>query len=183
VKARALLSFASLSLVSARLRALLLAFLGAKIGSKVGVGSGCRLQRPTRLLLGTRVHVEHNVFFKIESDSATLRIGDYTFIGNGTQFDVTQHVEVGKKVLIAPGCFIVDHNHNHMAGTTIADQGCCSARVSIEDGAWLGAHAVILPGVTIGAGAVVAAGAVVSRDVAPNSIVAGVPARVVAYRN
>ena len=49
----------------------------------------------------------------------------------------------------------------------------------IKDGAWLGARCTILPGVTVGEGAIVAAGAVVHRDVAPNTLVAGVPARVV----
>jgi maltose O-acetyltransferase len=50
--------------------------------------------------------------------------------------------------------------------------------VSIEDGAWIAARVTILPGVTIGRGTVVAAGAVVTRDVPPNTLAAGVPARV-----
>ncbi|MCB1356319.1 MAG: hypothetical protein KDK53_07450 [Maritimibacter sp.] len=49
--------------------------------------------------------------------------------------------------------------------------------ITVEDYAWIGAGAIVLPGVTIGTGAVVAAGAVVTRDVAPRSIVAGNPAR------
>jgi acetyltransferase-like isoleucine patch superfamily enzyme len=51
--------------------------------------------------------------------------------------------------------------------------------ITVEDGAFIGAHAVLLPGVTIGAGAVVGAGSVVTRDVPPRSVVAGVPAKVV----
>ena len=50
--------------------------------------------------------------------------------------------------------------------------------IRIESGAWIGARSTILPGVTVGHGAVVAAGAVVTRDVEPNTLVAGVPARV-----
>jgi len=50
--------------------------------------------------------------------------------------------------------------------------------VSVEDGAWIAARVTVLPGVTIGRGSVVAAGAVVTRDVPPNCLVAGVPARV-----
>ena len=51
--------------------------------------------------------------------------------------------------------------------------------VTIEDGAWVGANAIILPGVTIGRGAVVGAGTLVMKDVAPNTVVMGNPARVV----
>jgi acetyltransferase-like isoleucine patch superfamily enzyme len=49
--------------------------------------------------------------------------------------------------------------------------------VTIGDGCWIGARAVILPGVTVGAGAIVAAGSIVTRSVAPNHLVGGVPAR------
>ena len=51
--------------------------------------------------------------------------------------------------------------------------------VTIDDGAWIGARSTILPGITIGAGAIISAGAVVNKDVPPNTVVAGSPARVV----
>ena len=57
------------------------------------------------------------------------------------------------------------------------------APVTVCDYAWVGSRAMILPGVTVGEGAVVAAGAVVTRDVAPYSVVAGVPARPVGTRS
>jgi len=61
-------------------------------------------------------------------------------------------------------------------------QGCSSAPVCIGDDVWIGARAVILPGVNIGRGAVIGAGAVVTRNVAANSVVAGVPARLLRDR-
>jgi galactoside O-acetyltransferase len=64
----------------------------------------------------------------------------------------------------------------------MAAQGCESAPVVIEDDVWLGANAVVLPGIRIGKGAIVGAGAVVTHDVEAMSIVAGVPARPIGKR-
>jgi len=61
----------------------------------------------------------------------------------------------------------------------ILEQGLRAFGITIEDDAWIGAGAIILDGVRIGRGAVVGAGAVVTRDVAPHTVVAGVPARLV----
>jgi acetyltransferase-like isoleucine patch superfamily enzyme len=62
--------------------------------------------------------------------------------------------------------------------TCFVDQGVTARGVRIEDECWIGARAVILDGVTVGQRSVVAAGAVVTQDVPPHSLVAGVPARV-----
>ena len=64
----------------------------------------------------------------------------------------------------------------------IKDQGKTYAPVTIKDNVWIGAKATILSGVTIGTGAIVGAGAVVTKDVPENSIVAGVPARIIKNR-
>ena len=69
-----------------------------------------------------------------------------------------------------------DHRSVKMHDTMIAKP------VIIEDGVWIGSHAVILPGVTVGAGAVIGAGSVVTRDVAPYAVVYGVPAAIHGYR-
>lgn len=104
------------------------------------------------------------------------------FVGCNSEFDISESLSIGDGVLIAPGCFITDHEHRHLAGRPIAEQGCDALAVRIEEDVWLGANVVILAGVTIGRGAIVGAGAVVTRDVAAMSIVAGVPARVIATR-
>lgn len=84
-------------------------------------------------------------------------------------------VTIGNRVMIASHTAITSLTHDYTAermhGTVLA------APVVIEDDVWIGTHCVILPGVRIGRGAVVAAGAVVTRDVPPETIVAGVPAR------
>ena len=71
-------------------------------------------------------------------------------------------------------------NHNFSdAEKRIDEQGVNTTPVVIEDDIWIGANAVILPGVTIGQHSVVAAGAIVTKDVPPHSLVAGVPAKVI----
>jgi galactoside O-acetyltransferase len=85
-------------------------------------------------------------------------------------------------VFIAPGVFITDHGQNLVPGTRIAEQGSRAAAVSIGDDVWVGAGAVILPGVAIGYGSVVGAGAVVREDVPEGTVVAGEPARVIRHR-
>lgn len=71
-------------------------------------------------------------------------------------------------------------NHNFSdKSLRIDQQGISTRSVVISDDVWVGANAVILPGVTIGTHAVVAAGAVVTKDVPPHTVVAGVPAKVI----
>jgi acetyltransferase-like isoleucine patch superfamily enzyme len=165
-----------------RARAAALRMRGAAVAAKVKLGANVRVRRPWCLSLGERVEVEHNVFFKIVGDDARLAIGDYTFIGTGTELDVLQSVTVGAHTLIAPNVFITDHAHNFEAGRRLDEQGSSSAPVVIGSDVWIGTRAVILAGVTIGDGAVVGAGAVVTSGVAAGAVVGGVPARVIGER-
>ena len=173
---------AVLELVADRFRARYWRLRGAKIGLKTRVGRRSRLSRPWTIEIGSRVHAETNVWLKVVSDSASLSIGDDCFVGRGTEFDVSEEIAIGRHVLMAPGCFLVDHNHGLAPGLRIDQQPCRSQPIIIGDDVWLGAHAVILPGVRIGAGAIVAAGACVDRDVSNNAIVGGVPAREIGKR-
>lgn len=127
--------------------------------------------------------IEDDVFFKHESDEAVLSIGEQVFIGKAVEFDVIQKVAVGNHVLIAPGVFITDHKHDLILEMHIQDQLCVAQPVIIGNDVWIGAKAVILPGVTIADGAVIGASAVVNRDVARNAVVAGVPVRFLRTRS
>lgn len=170
------------SLAMDRFRAFILRLRGAELGSKSRIGARCRVQRPWLLEGGSRVEFESDVFVKIESDNACLKLGDEVFVGKGSEFDIVCHMEVGRKVLIAPGCFITDHNHRMASGTYISDQGIEASGVKICDDVWLGAGVVVLPGVTMHTGSVAAAGAVVTKDVAEMEIVGGVPATPIGRR-
>jgi acetyltransferase-like isoleucine patch superfamily enzyme len=119
---------------------------------------------------------------KVVSAAATVELGNYVFVGRGSEFDVIEKLSIGEHTVIAPGCFITDHNHGTSANQRIDMQACLAKPVTIGDDVWLGANAVIVPGVAIGNGAVVGAGAVVTRDVPPMAIVAGVPARIIRFR-
>jgi len=114
----------------------------------------------------------------------------------GRQVSIGRRSGVGLRARIATSCFIGDHvmmgpevmiyslNHRFRDGDRpMMDQGDAEDRpVVIEDDVWIGARAILLPGVRIGTGSVVGAGAVVSRDVPPGVIVAGNPAKVVGPR-
>ncbi len=105
-------------------------------------------------------------------------IGDHTRIG--LHNTIIGPVEIGSHVNLAQGITVTALNHNfNDTNKRIDEQGVSTNPVTIEDDVWIGANAVILPGVTIGNHCVVAAGAVVTKDVPPHSLVAGVPAKVI----
>jgi len=105
-----------------------------------------------------------------------LRIGAGSFINSPVYIDAAAPVHLGDRVSI--GHHVVIITSDHEIGNEYFRAGKLSPMpVRVGDGCWLAAGAVILPGVTIGAGAVVAAGAVVTKDVAPNTLVGGVPSR------
>jgi acetyltransferase-like isoleucine patch superfamily enzyme len=166
----------------ARLRAIGYGMLGAKVGPKCLFAARVRIDYPWRVEIGTRSQIEADVWFKLVSPSARVVVGEYAFLGRGVEIDASERVTLGAHVLVAPGVFITDHAHDIAPHARIDEQGCTSRPVSIGDDVWLGARAVVLPGVTIGSGAVVGAGAVVREDVPAGSVVAGVPARVLRRR-
>ena len=105
-------------------------------------------------------------------------IGDHTRIG--LHNTIIGPVIIGSHVNLAQGITITALNHNfNDSEKRIDQQGISTKEVVLEDDIWVGANAVILPGVTIGKHAVVAAGAIVTKDVPPHSLVAGVPAKVI----
>ena len=103
-----------------------------------------------------------------------IRIGKGVFINAGCQFQDQGGITIGDYALIGPKTVIATLNHDMQPEKRA---NLHPAPVRIGSRVWIGANCTILPGVTIGDGAVVAAGAVVTKDVAPNTVVGGVPAR------
>ena len=117
-------------------------------------------------------------FACINNAVGDVLIGDYTRIG--LHNTIIGPVKIGHHVNLAQGITVTALNHNFDdTNKRIDEQGVSTNAVTIEDDVWIGANAVILPGVTIGNHCVVAAGAVVTKDVPPHSLVAGVPAKVI----
>jgi acetyltransferase-like isoleucine patch superfamily enzyme len=112
-----------------------------------------------------------------------LRIGKNTGIAAYCQFHAGAGIHIGCDVLIGPNVMIWSQSHVYDDGTKlIRSQGWKRQPVAIEDDVWVGAGAIILPGVRLARGSVVAAGAVVTESTEPYSVVAGVPARQIKSR-
>ena len=113
----------------------------------------------------------------------TIEIGSDVFIGPGATFRATDSgIQIKDKVMFGPNVTIMGGDHrSDVVGTYMFDVKTKLENhdlpVTIESDVWIGANAVILKGVTVGRGAIVAAGSVVTKSVAPYSIVAGVPAK------
>ena len=117
-------------------------------------------------------------FACINNAVGDVSIGDHTRIG--LHNTIIGPVVIGSHVNLAQGITITALNHIFSdPQKRIDEQGVSTDQVIIEDDTWIGANAVILPGVTIGQHSVVAAGAIVTKDVPPHSLVAGVPAKVI----
>jgi acetyltransferase-like isoleucine patch superfamily enzyme len=105
-------------------------------------------------------------------------IGDHTRVG--LHNTIIGPVTIGNHVNLAQGITVTALNHTFTdSDKRIDEQGVTTMPVHLEDDIWVGANATILPGVSIGQHSVVAAGAVVTKDVPPHSLVAGVPAKVI----
>ena len=117
------------------------------------------------------------------SHSYGIRVGSGFSVNTGALIDGRGGIDIGNDVLIGPYAVINSSEHAHKQlelPMTAVDH--VMAPVKIGDDVWIGAHAVVTGGVEIGSGAVVAAGAVVTADVAPCTIVGGVPAVLIGER-
>ncbi len=139
-----------------------LVLLGAAINPTVTIKNGLKLENAT--------------------DLSRLNLGERVYLGPGVLLDLAETIKLEAEVVLAPEVMILTHGDvgDRMLSAYLARQ---SGAILLCKGCWIGARAVILPGVTIGEGAVVGAGAVVTKDVLPYTMVAGVPARMIKKLN
>lgn len=133
-------------------------------------------------LNGTKRHLRlnKNCVFTAKKN---VFVGSGVLINSGCYFEAKAPITIGNGVLIGYEATIVTTNHLYSDPTRlIKDQGLVSHPVTIQDDVWIGTKAIILPGVTVGTGSVIAAGAVVTKNVAPYTVVGGVPAKFIKKR-
>jgi len=108
-------------------------------------------------------------------EGGAINIGENCFINRGCYFDASGEIRLGRCVTVGHGVALVTASHE--IGRPDCRAGEVKAKsVNVGDGVWIGANAIILPGVSIGSGSIIGAGAVVVHDVPPNVLVAGNPA-------
>ena len=134
---------------------------GAKIGKSITYYPGIRINPARNITLGDHVDLAWGV---IITTGGEVEIGDRTLIGYRTIISSANHT--------------IPENKGRIFGA-----GHVPEKVSIGKDVWIGGNSVIVAGVTIGEGAVVAAGSVVTKDVAPYTIVGGIPAKFIKNRN
>ena len=134
--------------------------------------------REGRLEIGPGALLEPDVWITAPGE-ARVRIGQGTFLNLGVMVAAHELVEIGAHCMLANGCFVSDASHRYEdPDTPITWQGFESkGPTRIGDNCWLGAHVVVTSGVTIGERCVVGANSVVTSDLAPFSLAAGAPAR------
>ena len=174
---------AFLGVAGDRLRAAGWRLCGVRLARKVRIGPRCCFTRPAQVQLGERVWLEADVWMKLSAPEARITVGAFTFFGRNCHVNALVPMEIGAHSLFGPGCVLVDHNHGIRPGMRIDEQPCEPRPICIGSDVWCGAGVIVLPGVQIGDGAVVGAGSVVTRDVPPQAVVAGCPARVLRLRN
>ena len=137
---------------------------------------------PEGIEIGENTYVMHHAELHVYNfrglEQSEIRIGRNCIIGEYSVVRGQGGVRIGDHVIIGPQVQILAVNHIFTdPNRLILEQGLRARGIEIEDNVWVGAGAIILDGVQIGRGAVIGAGAVVTRNVEPNTVVAGVPAR------
>lgn len=146
-------------------------YIGARTRTKILRAAGLNIGHGTVIMGAPDMHGQGDI-------RKRLRIGEHVSMNTGCFFDLNAPITIGSHVAIGHEVMLLTTSHeigdsDHRAGTTF------SAPVTIKDGAWIGARCIILPGVTVGEGSIVGAGSVVTKDVPPNTLVGGVPAKVI----
>jgi carbonic anhydrase/acetyltransferase-like protein (isoleucine patch superfamily) len=167
---------------AARVRARL---LSKTFGTKsLWIGQNVQFVNPKQIKLERDVTLFGNAYLNAGGDKGCIEIGQLTHIDQFCVLYGQGGLRIGSRCAIASGVIVYSQTNQYTFSpqANIIDQPVVYARVTIGDDVWIGAGAIILPGVSIGSHAVIAAGTVVRSDVDEWAIMAGVPARVVGNR-
>ena len=155
--------------------------LGVALEPSIQIRKSRSLDIDQAFLIAEGVAIDAGVIIWLSNDedseasinlSESVYIGPYSFLGSNAQ------LSVGKDTLIGGHSYLITANHGTQdSAVPISEQGYTSRSITIGRNCWLGAHVVVLPGVTIGDRAVIGAGSVVTKDVPSGETWVGVPAK------
>lgn len=158
------------------------------IGENVTIDDGCAMdargveRADGDFVIGDRTLIARDTVMLVKSNF--LRIGSDCSIGSQCNLSAVSGIEIGDFCIIAGQCYFGGGRYKYaLNGTPMVSQGLeTKGPVKIGRDVWIGANVSVLDGVTIGDGAIIGAGSVVTKDVAENAIVAGVPAKQISTR-
>ena len=150
-----------------------------KTGENLKIGDNVKVTQPELVSVGDNVTFYYGVY--IQPSGKEITIGSNThFAPYGILYGP---LEVGNNCAIAAHVVLASVAHSHAdPDVPFVKQPVDQRKITIEDNVWIGANAVITPGITIGTGSIIGAGAVVTKDVPSYSVMGGVPARLIRKR-
>src|SRR5699024_4719688 len=150
-------------------------YLCAKLNN--GIHTNEQIREQVSIIIGQKLDENFSLFLPFTTDfGKNIKIGESVFINYGCRFQDQGQIVIGDECLVGYNVVLTTINHDYNPlnrGTMHLEPIVLKKRV------WIGSNSTVVPGVTIGENSIVAAGSVVNKDVAPNTIVGGVPARFV----
>ena len=150
-----------------------------KSGADLKIAENVKITQPELVSVGDNVEFYYGVYVQ--------PCGKEITIGSNTHFApyavLYGPLSVGENCAVAAHVVLASIAHGHdEIDTPFVNQPVDQRKITIEDNVWIGANAVIMPGITIGTGSIIGAGAVVTKDVPPYSVMGGVPAKLIKKR-
>jgi len=134
------------------------------------------------LEIGSNVIISDYAWLVLTKPNPHLKIGSFVEIGRGSIVAVKGNTTIGDYTQVGPFCQIIDHDHSFLKNDLIMNQKAVVKDIKIGRDCWLGCGVKILKGVTVGDGAVIGANSVVTSNIPPYEVWAGVPAKFIKKR-
>ncbi len=150
------------------------------VGTRVRLRGRPSIQNHGRMVIGSRVQLVSTVatLELVTMEEGTLEVGEQTLLNYGSSIAAAEHIRIGARCLIGTHAIIMDNDFHRIEPERRLERPK-SRPIIIGDNVWVGARVIVLGGVTIGDDCCIGAGSVVTEDIPPRTLAAGVPARVI----